>query len=82
MPRGILLIRYGDRFAQALVWAEYNVLRTIGQWLVPQSCQVMMMSVMDAKGVIDGEIEKQARIVDEAVEEAAQFGEYYNEVDV
>ena len=66
MPRGILLIRYGDLFAQALVWAECDVLRTIGQWVVPQSCQVMMRRVLDAKRVVDGEID---RVVDETVEQ-------------
>ena len=45
------------------------MLRTIGQWVVPQSCQVMMRRVLDAKRVVDGEIEEHARVVDEAVEQ-------------
>lgn len=45
-----------------------GVLRPVAQWFVPQ-LKVLRKSVRDARGLIDGEIEKQAKVVDEAIKE-------------
>lgn len=45
-----------------------TLLRPIGQWFVPQ-LKVLRQTVRDARELIDTEIQKQARVVDEAVNE-------------